>query len=82
MAGLPVDFDEVPISEGVMKVPGRRSNATHDAVFLAKNIPPLGLVNYYVETLSENKPLVQLQPVNNDTDVVIDNGVSKNMVLK
>lgn len=38
----------VPIAENIQKLPGRRSEAMHELVFLAKDLPPLGARSYHV----------------------------------
>lgn len=57
-------------------MPGRRSNASSDIVFFAKDIPPLAATNYYVQTSTDNKPGLKLQPISSDADFILDNGVS------
>ena len=39
----------MPIAEYVKNLPGRESSATHELVFLASQLPPLGSKSYYVE---------------------------------
>ncbi|XP_060520627.1 lysosomal alpha-mannosidase-like isoform X2 [Cylas formicarius] len=43
---------EIPISESVLKVPGRTSKATKEVIFLAQNVPPLGFKSYFFEKTS------------------------------
>lgn len=38
----------VPIAENIQKLPGRRSQAKYELVFLAKDLPPLGARSYHV----------------------------------
>lgn len=40
----------VPIEDAVLRLPGRSSNATHELIFQAVDLPPLGLRSYYVQT--------------------------------
>ena len=46
--GKKVLADMVPIPEPVLKIPGRRSLATKELVFLAENLPPLGYHAYVI----------------------------------
>ena len=47
--GEPIPSDLMPIAEYVKSLPGRKSSATHELVFLASQLPPLGSKSYYVE---------------------------------
>ena len=38
----------LPLPEFVRNIPGRDSQATHDLVFLASGLPPLGSKSFYV----------------------------------
>jgi hypothetical protein len=49
----------VPIPKEVISVPERaNSSATHDLVFQAANLPPLGFCSYYVTKVSSTPPEV------------------------
>lgn len=74
-SGLAVDYDVLPLSEAVVKMPGRRSNASAELIVFAKDIPPLGTKNYYVQATVDNKPGIRLQAVASDADFIIDNGL-------
>ena len=43
-----VEVQLVPIAKPVMKIPGRRSQAAHELVFKATDLPPLGFKSYFV----------------------------------
>ncbi len=45
----------VPIAEFVKSLPGRKSSATHELVFLAFQLPPLGSKSYYVDPVLEGE---------------------------
>ena len=47
--GKPIPTDFMPIAEFVKNLPGRKSSATHELVFLASQLPPLGSKSYYIE---------------------------------
>ena len=44
-----VDSQLVPISTEVQGIPGRKSEAADELVFLAARLPPVGSHSYYVE---------------------------------
>jgi len=48
---MPIDV--IPIPEFVKNLPGRNSSATHELVFLANHLPPLGSKSYYIEVANE-----------------------------
>ncbi|KAK7602000.1 hypothetical protein V9T40_009441 [Parthenolecanium corni] len=76
--GTEIEIDLVPIPEQVSKIPGRTSKATHDLIFIAKDLPPLGIVSYYIEVeKGKNNPTDKnIQSATNDT-VILDNGIIK-----
>ena len=47
--GETIMFDVMPIPEFVKRLPGRNSSATHELVFLADLLPPLGSKSYHIE---------------------------------
>ncbi len=55
MTGSKISFDLIPIPEFVKNLPGRDSSATHELVFLAFRLPPLGSKSYYIEADSESE---------------------------
>lgn len=44
----------VPIADLVLRLPGRESDATHELVFLAERLPPLGTTSFFVERLNSD----------------------------
>lgn len=59
----------------IFRLGGRKSNATHELVFIASEVSPLGLVNYHVERINELEPPLRPAPHNGTEDVTIENGV-------
>ncbi|XP_033225887.1 lysosomal alpha-mannosidase-like [Belonocnema kinseyi] len=51
--GNEVATQTVPISTTVKKIPGRKTTASYELVFLANGIPPLGYLSYYVSKIDE-----------------------------
>ena len=49
--GAVLQSQMLPIAEAVLTLPGRNSSATHELVFLAENLPPLGLRSYHIRVL-------------------------------
>ncbi|XP_042239009.1 lysosomal alpha-mannosidase-like isoform X2 [Homarus americanus] len=47
--GDAVEVQLVPLPESLLNIPGRNSTAKHDLVFLAKDIPPLGFLQFHVK---------------------------------
>ena len=77
--GTAIDQVVIPIAEDIFNVPGRQGNATHDLTFIAQNIPPLGILNYYVARNASDSSQYnvlddQHRNLKDDT-VVLDNGV-------
>lgn len=58
----------------MLKIPGRSSTATHELVFKAETIPPLGFVSFYV-TQEKNKKL-KIDDHNVDENKTIEGKVS------
>nr|XP_023026878.1 lysosomal alpha-mannosidase-like isoform X2 [Leptinotarsa decemlineata] len=52
--GNQLDTEIIPIPESILRIPGRKSNAKNELIFLASNLPPLGFKSYFVEEASEN----------------------------
>jgi lysosomal alpha-mannosidase len=44
----------VPLPKSIYLVPGRNSHATHELVFIANKIPPMGNQRYHIEKTSTN----------------------------
>jgi len=51
-SGSIIPSELVPIPDFIRTLPGRNSSATHELVFLASQLPPLGSKSYYIQ-LSE-----------------------------
>lgn len=47
----------VPLPTYVLNLPGRVSNATHELVFLAAQLPPVGFKSYYVQRTATQRRL-------------------------
>jgi len=79
----------VPLPEFVKNLPGRMSQATHELVFLASQLPPLGSKSFHISTSSmiviDLSSIRQLknQPKNTTTvnDQVISNGVRRTHLI-
>ncbi|XP_057661695.1 lysosomal alpha-mannosidase-like isoform X1 [Diorhabda carinulata] len=56
----------VPVSQGVLTIPGRKSRAQNELVFQAADIPPLGFKSYFVQSIESND-IPKYQSVENDT---------------
>jgi len=70
----------VPIAEFVKSLPGRESSATHELVFLASQLPPLGSKSYYVETVLEG----ETEEIEEGTtkEMILTKGFKKRALLK
>lgn len=75
----------MPIPNFVASIPGRNSSATHELIFYATNVPPLGSNSYYIEVSVSRKvknPLISVlvwnssDPSNQVADPEISNEVS------
>lgn len=67
----------VPIPEHVKQIPGRTSKATHDLIFIAKDLPPLGIASFYIEVeKGKNNPTDKTVPSATNDTLILDNGVS------
>lgn len=74
--GTAVETDVVPIPEHVKQIPGRTSKATHDLIFIAKDLPPLGMASFYVEVeKGKNEPTDKSVPSTTNDTIILDNGV-------
>lgn len=61
--GEAIPSDLMPIAEFVKSLPGRKSSATHELVFLASQLPPLGGKSYYIEsTIKDERKYRGLPP--------------------
>lgn len=74
-SGANVQYELVFLPGQIFRLGGRTSNATHELVFIASEVSPLGLVNYHVERINEPEPPPRPTPHNSTEDVTIDNGV-------
>ncbi len=75
----------MPIASFVASIPGRNSSASHELIFLATQVPPLGSKSYYVEaSVSKSASEVSIPvsfwnssyPSNQITELKISNEVS------
>jgi len=65
------------IPEFVKKLPGRNSSATHELVFLAFELPPLGSASFYIQVENTSKGM----EVKNDNHTsFIENQVCCNII--
>ncbi|KAL1110456.1 hypothetical protein AAG570_007987, partial [Ranatra chinensis] len=65
------------IPESVRMMPGRKSNSMHELVFIAEDIPAMGLKTYFVEqnSTAASNNLVDPSPAKNDEHMVeVENG--------
>nr|CAH0110923.1 unnamed protein product [Daphnia galeata] len=53
--GNAVDSQLIPISTQVLTIPGRKSSATDELVFLAARLPPIGSKSYHIERATKNR---------------------------
>lgn len=54
----------IPVAEFVKALPGRNSSATHELVFLASRLPPIGSKSYYIEVVNKS----EFTGIKNQTD--------------
>lgn len=71
-----MQYELVFLPGQIFRLGGRTSNATHELVFVASEVSPLGVVNYHVERINEVEPPPSPVPHNSTEDVTIENGVS------
>lgn len=55
ISGVLVENQLIPISESVLSIPGRKSEAVKDLVFKATDLPPLGFKSFYLKTLNSEQ---------------------------
>ncbi len=60
-----IKFDLIPIPEFIKTLPGRNSSATHELVFLAFQLPPVGSKSYYIEVNNKSK-ITEVKRQNNE----------------
>jgi lysosomal alpha-mannosidase len=81
-SGLAIDAQLVPIPEFVLSIPGRISNATYELVFLAVQLPRLGVKSYFIEKSSSS--IKTIRSINiyegKNEDITISNDVIINIV--
>ncbi|XP_018323357.1 lysosomal alpha-mannosidase-like [Agrilus planipennis] len=46
--GKSIPVEKIPLPRAILKIPGRKSLATHEILFLAADLPPLGFKTFYV----------------------------------
>jgi len=67
----------MPIASFVASIPERNSSATHELIFLATQVPPLGSKSYFIEVSFESDPLsIPIQPNSTTDSIEISNNVS------
>ena len=67
----------MPIASFVASIPERNSSATHELIFLATQVPPLGSKSYFIEVSLENDPSsIPIQPNSTTDSIEISNNVS------
>jgi len=66
----------IPIPEFVKTLPGRNSSATHELIFLAFQLPPLGSKSYYIQV--QNKSNINAEVKNENKEWFIENQVGRN----
>ena len=68
----------MPIPGAVLDIPGRSSTAQYELVFMAEDLPPLGICQYHIE----GKPRIFVSPSSTRKhflplrDAIITKGVS------
>lgn len=50
-AGNSIPTQLMPIPSTIMNIPGRKSAATVELIFIAENLPPLGFLSFYVSKI-------------------------------
>ena len=76
--GLLLPSQLMPIASFVASIPERNSTATHELIFLATQVPPLGSKSYFIEVSFEIGPSpIPIQP-NSITDFI---EISNNVIL-
>ena len=82
---MAIEAQLVPIPEFVLSIPGRISSATYELVFLAAQLPPLGVKSYFIEKSSPS--IKTTRSINiyegNSEDITISNHViTKCLILQ
>lgn len=79
LLGEVITSELVPIAEFVKSLPGRKSSATHELVFLTSQLPPLGSKSYYVEPVLEG----ETSEIEEDTttEMILTKGFKKRALL-
>ncbi len=70
----------MPIPEFVKELPGRNSSATHELVFLAFQLPPLGSKSFYIKVENKSKGTEQNKEKNTNA-IKNEVGYSKHLQL-
>ena len=66
-----LDVEFIPIQEKVQVIPGRKSSAKYDVIFVASEIPALGYKTYFVQQMmSQNYYDQILEPIEIPIDEV------------
>lgn len=82
-ADTPIEHDIMPIPINLNRLPGRKSNATKDMIFIAE-VAGLGVTNYYAKASQTptQANYVSTSPSTNNDFVILDNGVRITRYLK
>ncbi len=66
----------MPIASFVASIPERNSSATHELIFLATQVPPLGSKSYFIEvSLESDHSSIPIQPNSTTEFIEISNNV-------
>jgi len=82
---LAIEAQLVPIPEFVLSIPGRISSATYELVFLAAQLPPLGVKSYFIEKSSSRMKTTRFINIyeGRSEDITISNDViTKCLILQ
>lgn len=78
-----VPSELLPLPEFIRNLPGRDSQATHDLVFLASQIPPLGSKSFYVGSPDNGTELASPEiNESNHLDMTKDHLISNEVIIK
>lgn len=61
--GKDLETQIIPTPEEILKIPGRKSEATVELVFLAEKLPPLGFKSFFIQR-KEGNDIIQFKDVN------------------
>lgn len=68
-----VPSELLPIPESILRLPGRQSSATHELVFQAVDLPPLGIRSYHIQPggLETRRPKIQTTALPAHEDLIV-----------